>query len=760
MRRLALIAAFFLASPSPAAIFTVNSIGNEPDDMPGDGICAIAGFAPPRCTLRAAIQEANAVEGVDRIHFSIGPTTILVSGTALPTITDGLIVDGTTAPGYNNEATLPENAPPSVYLSGISLGGSARGLRSNGDHLVHILGLGVTNFPGHGIEVSGSIQARVDRNWIGLDRHGNAAGNGGSGLFLQNCETCLVGQWMNFTSPPQLVGLGNLIGSNAEDGIYLIGGIDNRVGSNLIGVNPAFLPRGNGRHGVQVISADARIGELIALGGTEFVSTPNYIYHNAQDGVNVFASNARVYTNHIRYNSRHGVNAFGAGNRIGFILSNTRNWINANGGHGVVLGGLAGSTRSLAEYNWIWENGGRGVHVASGSAHEVYRNAIFQNGDDAIRLDAPGCRVEENEIGLALGDLAGNAANGVVMNASDGLVSANTIGGMADDGVDVVSGSGNRIWGNRIGATASGQNVGNANVGIRVRSAASGTRIESNRIGFNLDGIRLEGSSSAICGNYIGLGPDWLPTGNLSEGIRVLGNDNLIGDPGGGCPGNHIGRNGSDGIQVESAGNLIRGNGIGGTYDTDYGNGMGGILLTTGAQDNTIANNLIYGNGSAGVRVGLLAGTGNRIVFNVYRTNVGLPIDLREDGVTPNDAGDVDEGPNRLQNFPVLTAINGGLGELTVSYRVDTDLARGDYPLTVDFYVNTAGHTGGFFVHRDTYSVAPNSIRTVSFTTHVSSGFILAMATDAAGNSSELSAPLPYSFLPLPMELFRNGFEP
>lgn len=49
--------------------FTVNSTLDAVDAAPGNGVCATAGGA---CTLRAAIQEANAFGGNDVITLPVG----------------------------------------------------------------------------------------------------------------------------------------------------------------------------------------------------------------------------------------------------------------------------------------------------------------------------------------------------------------------------------------------------------------------------------------------------------------------------------------------------------------------------------------------------------------------------------------------------------------------------------------------------------------------------------------------------------------
>src|SRR5690606_14019547 len=58
---------------------------------------------PDSCTLRAAIEAANANEGVDTITFNIplesSPFTIFPVSCQLPAITDPVIIDGYTQPG-------------------------------------------------------------------------------------------------------------------------------------------------------------------------------------------------------------------------------------------------------------------------------------------------------------------------------------------------------------------------------------------------------------------------------------------------------------------------------------------------------------------------------------------------------------------------------------------------------------------------------------------------------------------------------------
>ena len=65
------------ALPAQAAIFTVNSEADVPDDAIGDGECHAELGLPGVCTLRAAIQEANASPGLDQIWLTAGQVYVL-----------------------------------------------------------------------------------------------------------------------------------------------------------------------------------------------------------------------------------------------------------------------------------------------------------------------------------------------------------------------------------------------------------------------------------------------------------------------------------------------------------------------------------------------------------------------------------------------------------------------------------------------------------------------------------------------------------
>jgi len=96
--RATLLGAMLAAAPAAADTYTVNSTDDDVDVVPGNGVCATSDGV---CTLRAAVQEANAHAGADVITLPAGLflLTILGDGEDLGAtgdldVTDALEIDG------------------------------------------------------------------------------------------------------------------------------------------------------------------------------------------------------------------------------------------------------------------------------------------------------------------------------------------------------------------------------------------------------------------------------------------------------------------------------------------------------------------------------------------------------------------------------------------------------------------------------------------------------------------------------------------
>jgi len=196
--------------------------------------------------------------------------------------------------------------------------------------------------------------------------------------------------------------------------------------------------------------------------------------------------------------------------------------------------------------------------------------------------------------------------------------------------------------------------------GASIGGDASGA--QANRIDDCTTGILVRGASAQVAGNRIGLASS---PGLLQIGIFVVAGDATVGGlaGAGAFAGNTIG-NAVVAIRVGEAttpafgGATISRNviGIDGSTPVPVGTGvaLGQNSSNTRVVQNTIANagaGISVAADAAGISV-----TGNRIQSNRFGAIPGLAIDLGGDSIyNPSDAGDVDNGPNRLINRPVIT---------------------------------------------------------------------------------------------------------
>jgi hypothetical protein len=160
-------------------------------------------------------------------------------------------------------------------------------------------------------------------------------------------------------------------------------------------------------------------------------------------------------------------------------------------------------------------------------------------------------------------------------------------------------------------------------------------------------------------GNY--LGTDATGTSALGNysGVWIATDNNVIG----GTPAadrNVISGNAWAGLVIDGDNNTVQGNLIGadvtGTTAIPNGNGIGGgMLIGQSSDNNTIGgmalgagNTIAFSNGPGVVVNGLQ----NRILGNRIFGNSGLGLDLKGDGLTANDPGDADNGPQPLAELP------------------------------------------------------------------------------------------------------------
>jgi CSLREA domain-containing protein len=208
-------------------VFIVNSTGDETDTNPGDGV-ALTTLGTT--TLRAAIQEANAFGGTDRIWFGIGtgPQTITPL-TALPVITETILIDGSTQPGFSSS--------PLIEISFVGSSEDVNGLQILSDSVdlakdSIVRSLIINGFTGSGIEIDNASGIVIQGNYIGTNSLGTAGmGNGKDGVLIVNGQNNLIGG----TSAQQR----NVISGNAGDGINVTGlnAASNVIQGNYVGTD-------------------------------------------------------------------------------------------------------------------------------------------------------------------------------------------------------------------------------------------------------------------------------------------------------------------------------------------------------------------------------------------------------------------------------------------------------------------------------------------------------------------------------------------
>jgi parallel beta-helix repeat protein len=529
---------------------------------------------------------------------------------------------------------------------------------------------------------------RIESNYIGVNAAGDARIDNGFGVSVGGSANVLHGK---------------VISGNFSDGIDTNGsGITitaNRIGTNASGTAAV----GNGAYGIRAFNATNMVIGSAGVG--------NIISGNGNDGIYLTTSDDAVIQGNLI-----GLNATGTaaiGNLMGIQDISQRARIGGTGiGDGNVISGNASTglyvqgDNTTVEGNFIGTNAAgtasvpnlQGGIVLSGGANNVIGggapragNVISGNVAEGVYISSPGLPPAFNTSVIA---------NLIGTNAAGTLALPNTQSGLA-----LINSATFSIWNNVISGNGGRGMLVFGSSDISIAGNTIGTNAAGNAALPNLNGIYLFNSSNiSVNGNII--------SGNTQAGIQTDGNTSDV---------------------------SIRANKIG----TDFiavgfiPNGSGGIVAAGSSANMRIGvlgqENVIAGNIGAGVEVNGLAST-IMIGPDAIYSNTGLPIDLAGDGPTANDAGDGDGGPNQRQNFPVFTGPGpGGF----VNYTLDS---AADQDFTLFFYtsspaVNDMGtFLGSVVVHTDLVGHFAGTFFTGSGV------WVTTTATDASGNTSELSA--------------------
>jgi len=502
-------------------------------------------------SLRDAIINANATIGTDTITFNIpGPGVKVISLLiALPDLTDRVVIDATTQPGYAGA--------PLIELDGTGLGtstvnGNGLSIKAGG---TTVRGLSIVNFRGgSGISLNNCDNNVIQGNYIGVAANGTTAKQNQRGMQLTNSSNNVIG---GTTAAAR-----NIISGNSLNALEVNGGTANAIQGNFIGTNAAGTAELHNSTAVAIFNATS-INNLI--GGT------------APGAGNLISGNqgAAIITS--------GTGTTIQGNLIGTDVTGTKKIPNSTGisanGQNILVGGVTVGARNV-----ISGNSSDGVNIR-GTGSKVQGNYIGTDITGTLALGNSGNGVSAGEGGALIGGTEPGARNIISANGSFGQncnisLGFNTTGAVAT------------IQGNYIGTDVTGAKaLGGSSAGINITSnnhTVGGLVPEArNVISGNSIGIQLGFFSTTvgnvIQGNFIGLNAAGTgPLPNAQQGIAINSAvNNTIGGP-----------------QIEAANKIAF-------------NGAGGITVSGNAQGNSIRSNSIFSNNGLGIDLGANGVTAN-----------------------------------------------------------------------------------------------------------------------------------------------------
>jgi FG-GAP-like repeat len=480
-------------------------------------------------SLRQAILDANASAGADQITFSISGSGVhtITPSSPLPTITDTVIIDGTTQPGFAGKPIIELSGsalPPMTFKAGMEINAAncvVKGLVING--FVDSTGIGIFGAASQGNRVEGC--------YIGLNPSGTAPVMSESGIVIgDDGVTPNSGASNNFIGGTSTAAR-NIVSGNHVYGVLFetASATGNRVQGNFIGTTPAgssAVP--NLFAGVGIFSPGNTIGGIEPGARNVISGNIDYGILISSDGSN--ASGNLIQGNYI------GTNADGS---AALALANDKPDVGgvvlAQGAQANIIGGTAANAGNVISGN----TGTSGIRIEDGGTtlNQILGNFI---GTDATGTHALG----NGDHGVLITQAPGNTIGGNIPGARN-IISANNKNGIAVGlrildltGKEISGETGATVQGNSIGTDVNGRALGNGLCGILVDADSFINTIDGNLIAFNgSNGVCLPDNNNpavriAILNNAIHsnaqLGIDLgAPGPTPNPGNRLTGANNL-----------------------------------------------------------------------------------------------------------------------------------------------------------------------------------------------------------------------------------------